>query len=66
MDSFRFYLLRELYKDIEKLGDRLAEIEPLIDWARFRPTIQSLFDNQGPQGGRPNVDPVVMVKLLVL
>ena len=66
MDSFRSYLLRDLYKDVEKLGDRLAEAEPLIDWEKFRPIIQRLFDNQGPQGGRPNTDPITMVKLLVL
>ncbi len=32
----------------------------------FTPIIQGLYDNQGPKGGRPNVDPVVMVKMLVL
>ena len=66
MDSFRSYLLRDLYRDIEKLGGRLAEVEPLIDWEKFRPIIQCLFDNQGPQGGRPNTAPVIMVKMLVL
>jgi IS5 family transposase len=66
MDTFRSYLLRDLYKDVEKLGDRLAEVEPLIDWEAFQPIIQGLFDNQGPQGGRPNTDPVLMVKMLVL
>ena len=66
MDSFRSYLLRDLYRDIEKLGDRLAEVEPLIDWEKFRPIIQCLFDNQRPQGGRPNTHPVTMVKMLVL
>jgi IS5 family transposase len=66
MDTFRSFLLRDLYKDVEKLGDRLAEVEPLIDWEAFQPIIQGLFDNQGPQGGRPNTDPVLMVKMLVL
>ena len=66
MDSFRSYLFRKAYKEVEKLGDKLARIEPLIDWEAFRPVIQSLYDNKTPKGGRPNVDPVVMVKLLVL
>ena len=66
MDSFRSYLFREAYKKIHKLGDKLARIEPLIDWEAFRPIIRGLYDNKGPKGGRPNVDPVVMVKLLVL
>ena len=65
MDSFTSFTLRKLYGKIHKL-DKLAEIEPLIDWDAFTPIIQPLYDNQGPQGGRPNVDPVVMVKMLVL
>ena len=48
------------------LGDRLAEAEPLIDWETFKPIVVGLYTNDGPQGGRPNIDPVVMVKLLVL
>ena len=66
MDSFTSFTLRKLYQKIHKLGDRLAKIEPLIDWEAFTPIIQPLYDNQGPQGGRPNIDPVVMVKLLVI
>jgi len=66
MDSFRSYLQRDLYKAIEKLGDRLAEVEPLIDWEPFNTIVAGLYTNDGPQGGRPNVDPVVMVKMLVL
>ena len=66
MDSFRSYLQRDLYKTVEKLGDRLAEVEPLIDWEPFNPIVAGLYTNDGPQGGRPNVDPVVMVKMLVL
>jgi len=66
MDSFNSYLFRKAYKEVEKLGDKLARIEPLIDWEAFRPIIQGLYDNKTPKGGRPNVDEVVMVKLLVL
>ena len=66
MNSFSSYIFRKAYQKIQKLGDRLAEIDPLIDWEAFRPIIQGLYDNQGPKGGRPNVDEVVMVKMLVL
>jgi len=51
---------------VHKQGDKLAKIEPLIDWEAFRPIIQSLYTNNTPRGGKPNVDLVVMVKLLVL
>jgi len=66
MDTFRTYMLRKAYENVRKNGDRLAEVEPLIDWEAFRPIIQDLYNNDDSQGGRPNIDPVLMVKLLVL
>ncbi|MBD3205875.1 IS5 family transposase [Candidatus Bathyarchaeota archaeon] len=66
MSSLAAYFFHQQYKKIFKLGDKLAEVEPLIDWDAFRPVIQPIFDNQGPMGGRPNIDPVIMVKMLVL
>ena len=66
MNSFNSYIFRKAYQKIQKLGDKLAKIEPLIEWEAFTPIIQGLYDNQGPQGGRPNVDPVVMMKMLAL
>ncbi len=61
MDSFKSYLFRQAYKEVERLGNRLAEAEPLIDWEKFRPTLAGFYMNDGPQGGRPNTDPVLMV-----
>jgi IS5 family transposase len=59
--------LNEAYKRVERLGDRLAEIESAIDWEAFvRPIVGDMFDNRSERGGRPNIDEVVMVKLLVL
>ena len=66
MDSFDSYLLRKIYKKTARHHDKLAKIEPLIDWTAFKPIIQPIYSNQGPSGGRPNTDPVLMVKLLVL
>ena len=66
MDSFTSFTLRKLYQKIHKLGDRLAEVEPLIDWEAFTPIIRDLYDNRTPKGSRPNVDEVVMMKMLVL
>ncbi len=59
-------MLREAYRNIERLGDKLAMAEKQIDWTRFRPIVQGLYDNRGPKGGRPNLDPVMMIKVLVL
>ncbi len=65
MHSFKTYLLKQSYENVAKLGDKLAEADK-IDWEAFRPITQGLFDNGGTNGGRPNLDPVMMVKLLVL
>jgi len=66
MTSFKAYILREAYKKHWKHNDKLAQAEALIDWNAFTPIIQPMYTNQGPCGGRPNTDPVVMMKLLVL
>jgi len=66
MKSFTDFAFNEEYKRVQRLGDRLAEIESLIDWGAFRPIVGELYDNRSERGGRPNIDEVVMVKLLVL
>ncbi len=66
MDAFTSYIFRKAYQKIHKLGDKLAEAEKRLDWEAFRPIITPIYHNKTPRGGRPNVDPVVMVKLLVL
>ena len=66
MATFRTYMLRKAYENVRKNGDRLARVDSLIDWEAFRPIIRPTYRNKTPRGGRPNVDEVVMVKLLVL
>jgi IS5 family transposase len=66
MKNFVDFGQKEAYKRVEQLGDRLAEIESAIDWEAFvRPIVGDMFDNRSGRGGRPNIDDVVMVKLLV-
>ena len=65
MRNFVDFGLNEAYKRVERLGDRLAEIGAMIDWDAFRPIVGDMFDNRSARGGRPNIDEVVMVKLLV-
>ena len=66
MTTFRTYMLKKAYENVKKNGDRLARVDSLIDWEAFRPIITPMYHNKTPRGGRPNVDPVAMVKLLVL
>jgi IS5 family transposase len=64
--SFSDYFMNKEYARVERIGDKLAEINPLIDWEVFRPIIREMYDNRTERGGRPNNDEIVMVKMLVL
>lgn len=66
MSSLTDFALREEYKRLESLGDKLSEIESLIDWKPFRPIIDEMYNNKTELGGRPNNDAIVMLKMIVL
>ena len=66
MNTLTEFGLREEYKQLERLGDKLSEIDSLIEWKPFRPIIKKLYNNKTEFGGRPNLDEIVMVKMLVL
>jgi len=38
--------LNEKYKRLQSVGDKLAEIESLIDWKPFRPILESMYNNR--------------------
>ena len=66
MESLLDFALQERYKQVGELGDKVAEFDTLIKWERFRPLIGDLYANTTDQGGRPNFDEILMVKLLIL
>ena len=66
MESLLDFALEERYKRVVELGDKVAEFDTRIEWGRFRPIIGDLYTNTTEQGGRPNFDEILMVKLLVL
>ncbi len=66
MNSFMSYGLRQAYERLSKLGDPLAGINTLLDWERFRPTSNGLYDNNTERGGHPNIDFILMIKILVI
>jgi IS5 family transposase len=66
MNSFMSYGLRQAYDRLSKLGDPLAEVNTLLDWEKFRPIAEGLYDNKTERGGHPNIDCVLMIKILVL
>jgi len=66
MSNLLSFALHEEYKRLARLGDRLHEIGQIIDWKRFLPIVKDLYKNTGPQGGRPNIDEIIMIKLMFL
>jgi len=54
------------YARVQELGDKLAEIDPLVYWEVFRSIIREIYDNRTERGDRPNNDEIVMVKMLIL
>ena len=60
-DSLSQFGARIAYNHIEKRGDRLAPLQDLINWARFKTIII-----RRSQKGRPPFDPVIMFKVLII
>lgn len=66
MSTFTNFAIKGEYEHIAELGDRLGEVEKMIDWEKFRPILKDLYSNNTEKGGRPNLDEVLMLKMLVL
>ena len=60
------FALKDEYKRLESVGDKLAEIDSLIDWKTFRIILESMYINKTVSGGRPETDVIMMFKMLVL
>ena len=66
MTSFIDFAFREEYERVKSLGDKLSEIDSLINWESFRPIVKDMYDNKTEKGGRPNIDEIIMIKILIL
>ncbi len=66
MASFIDFAFREEYERVKRLGDKLSEIDSLINWEAFRPIVEGMYSNKTEKGGRPNIDEVMMIKVLIL
>ena len=60
------FAIRTEYSRFKGHRDDLCEIGSQIDWERFRFLEPLLYKNKTSRGGRPNIDIVIMVKLLVV
>ena len=59
------FALEKRYESIKQLGDRLDGFSTLINWEWFLTVVGDLYRNQTEEGGRPNIDIGLMVKMLV-
>ena len=60
------YGVSEKYEEFAKYGDSLHEMGEKIDWESLRPIFRDLYVNDTVNGGRPNIDPIIMVKVLFI
>ena len=66
MNSLTSFGLSQAYNRLSKVGDPLSQVNSLLDWERFRSITEDLYDNKTEKGGHPNIDSVLMIKILVL
>ncbi len=53
-------------KALQSIGDKLVEIDSLIDCKFFHIIFESIYFIKKNLGGRPEADVIIMFKLLVL
>lgn len=57
------YGLREKYEQLKKFDDRLSGVMDIIDWDQIKPLFSDLYVNDMEKNGRPNYDPVKIIKI---
>ncbi|GAA5819516.1 MAG: Pseudogene of IS5 family transposase [Methanobrevibacter sp. CfCl-M3] len=55
-----------MYEDVKKHGDKLNDIDQIVDWELFRPILSQSYKNKTKKGGRPEIDVIVMFKALII
>jgi len=51
MNTLTDFALNEEYKRIQRLGDKLSDLESLIDWESFRSILRNLYRSTDEIGG---------------
>lgn len=66
MSSLADFLVEDMYSDVLEHGDKLYEIDKIIDWNIFHPILSKPYKNKTEKGGRPEIDVIVMFKALII
>ncbi len=64
--TFNQFVARELYREVQGLGDRLELMKEQIDWKPFRPLVAGVYNDGSSVGGRPHTDELVIVRAMLL
>ncbi len=64
--SFNQFVLKEQYRKVRGLGDRLELMKEQIKWKPFVPLVGSVFFDDEKTGGRPHTDETLIVRCLLL
>src|SRR3989338_2254466 len=64
--TFEAFILKEKYKKVQGLGDRLELMKLQINWKPFVSIIADVFDDNDETGGRPHTDELVIVRCMLL
>ena len=55
-----------VYARLDAAGDPLQKLDTFVDWSGLSPLLEPLRFESGAKGGRPGLDPLMMVKCLIL
>lgn len=60
-----FFEIEDNYARLDKAGDPLLKLNSMIDWNDLRPLLKRITFEPGAQGGRPGLDPLMIVKCIL-
>jgi len=66
MRTLSDFAIRQEYEKVRELGDKLVGMGESMNWKAFRPFLGDLYKNKTEQGGRPNIDEIIMLKMLFI
>jgi transposase, IS5 family len=60
MKTLTDFAFKEEYKHLQSIGDKLAEIDSLIDWKPLNIIFEFIYFNKAVSGGRLETDVIIM------
>ena len=61
-----FLEIEDCYNRLDKAHDPLLKLNKMVNWDSFKPILESIRFETTERGGRPGIDPLIIVKCLLL